>query len=173
MGKSDLITTKKAKVGVNEPGKNGRPRIEIVLDQLLNLVRMHCTAAECASFFRMSTDTLDRRIKELTDVETGELFKGFADYYKKESPYGRASLRRMLYESARDGSVPVQIFLAKQPEEKGGLGMSDKIDHEIAGTVEHKQVIDWDAIPLDDRMRMLEALKPLENNAPIGAGSGH
>ncbi len=165
--------TEKAKPTAKEPGKNGRPRIELKPDQLLNLVRMHCTAAECASFFRMSLDTLDRRIKELADEETGELFKGFADYYKKEAPYGRASLRRMLYESAREGSVPVQIFLAKQSEDKGGLGMGDKIDHAIAGTVEHRRVIDWDAIPLDDCMRMLEALKPLENDAPTDAGPVH
>jgi hypothetical protein len=107
----------------------------------------------------MSVDTLDRRIKELINEETGEPYEGFADLYKKEAPYGQASLRRMMWESARSGNPGVQIFLAKQPESKGGLGMRDRFDHEISGPNKGPvPTVDWSKMSVETLRELQLAL---------------
>lgn len=100
-------------MGKGDP-KGGRPRIEIDIDQLEKLVKMQCTAEECASVLGMCADTLDARLKE-----HGE--SGFSEYHKKHSAGGKASLRRMQWKSAQDGNVTAQIWLGKQY-----LGQKDK-----------------------------------------------
>jgi hypothetical protein len=64
-------------MGKGDP-QGGRPRIEIDMELLANMVGIQCTATECAGVLNVSEDTLDRRLKE----ETGE---GFAEFYKKHS----------------------------------------------------------------------------------------
>ena len=136
MGKGDL--------------EGGRPRREIDLETLQTLVRMQCTAAECASVLGVSVDTLSRRIWEIKDDETGAPIEGFADYYKKESPFGRASLRRMMWTNAKNGNPGMQIFLSKQPPEKGGLGMTDRYDYAFGGLDDGPvPMVDWSKVSTD------------------------
>lgn len=98
--------------------KGGRGRKELNLENLKAMVRIQCTAEECAAVLQMSTDTLDRRLKELE-------YKGFAEFYEKYSHEGLQSLRRAQWKSAvKKGSVPMQIWLGKQM-----LGQKDK--HEL------------------------------------------
>ena len=144
-----------------EVDKGGRPRIEIDAKQLEALVRIQATATECASVLGVSVNTLDRRVKELNDPETGELYGGFGDYYKKIAPAGKASLRRAQWSSALGGNVTMQIWLGKQE-----LDQRDKQDHEHSGTVKHAQAIDWDSMPLDVKMQLLDALTPVDADEP-------
>lgn len=93
-------------------------KIELNLEQLKAMVRIQCTAEECAAVLGMSVDTLDRRLKELE-------FAGFADFHKKYSHEGLASLRRAQWKSATQGeNVTMQIWLGKQM-----LGQADKTEN--------------------------------------------
>ena len=102
-------------MGKGDP-EGGRPRVEIDIDQLRNMVRIQCTAEECAGVFECSVDTLDRRLKE-------EGYGGFADFYKKHSDEGKASLRRAQWKAAQDGNPTMLVWLGKQM-----LGQRDKHD---------------------------------------------
>jgi hypothetical protein len=84
------------------------------------LCAIQCTASEIAGIFRISVDTLDRRIKEKFGQTFAEVFEVF-------SSDGKESLRRALYKSAvTKGNVSAQIFLAKN-----WLKMRDKSQDEI------------------------------------------
>jgi len=97
----------------------GRPEIPVDLGKLEALVKIQCTAEECASVIGCSVDTIDRRLKD-------EGFEGFADYRKKHEAEGRASLRRMQWKKAQDGDRVMLIWLGKQY-----LGQRDR--HEVSG----------------------------------------
>jgi hypothetical protein len=94
-----------------------RPRKDFDIDQLRNLVRIQCTAEECAGVMGLSEDTIDRRLKE-------EGYDGFADFYKKHSDEGKASLRRAQWKAAQDGNPTMLVWLGKQM-----LGQRDRHDH--------------------------------------------
>lgn len=96
----------------------GRPRKEINIDQLEEMVKIQCTAEECASVLGVSSDTLDRRLKE-------EGFAGFAEFFKKYSDDGKSSLRRAQWKAAvENGNPTMLVWLGKQM-----LGQSDKVEH--------------------------------------------
>ena len=108
-----------------EKNKGGRPRKEFNIDAVRKLVRIQCTAEECADWFEFSADTLDRRLKE-------EGYDGFADFYKKHSSAGRSSLRRAQWKSAtKDRNPTMLIWCGKQY-----LGQQDthRVDH--GGTID-------------------------------------
>lgn len=90
-------------------------------DKLRRCAEMHCTKEETAAFFSVTVKTFrkalkaDERAKFIWDT-------GLAR--------GRASLRRMQWESAEKGSVPMQIWLGKQL-----LGQTDS-PPEIIATAE-------------------------------------
>ncbi len=102
-------------MGKGDP-QGGRPRVEIDMEMLTNMVRIQCTAEECARILGISSDTIDRRLKEATGA-------GFAEFYKKHSDEGKMSLRRAQYQTAMGGNPTMQIFLGKQ-----WLGQRDKVD---------------------------------------------
>lgn len=98
--------------------KTGRPRITIDWDVVKRLCNLQCTQTEIASVVNVSEDTLVRRIKSKYNLT-------YAEYYKKESAGGKASLRRAQWKKAigtkdrqgndkNDGSVPMLIWLGKQ-----------------------------------------------------------
>jgi hypothetical protein len=94
------------------PKKGGRPLIPINWDAVKALCQIQCTGEEIAAVLGVSYDTLERRCK--TDNTCS-----FAEYIKRESQGGKASLRRKLWKLA-DKSGGVAIFLAKNI-----LGMKD------------------------------------------------
>lgn len=109
------------------PDKNlgGRPRKEIDIAELEKLCHLQATASECASWFDVSEDTIDRRLKE-------EGWGGFADFYKKHSEGGHISLRRAQWQAAVDDrNVTMLIWMGKQ-----ALGQKDKVENEHTGKVE-------------------------------------
>lgn len=109
-------------MGRGDP-EGGRPRKELDIDTLKNMVRIQCTAEECAGVFECSVDTLDRRLKE-------EGYSGFADFYKRFGDEGKASLRRAQWKAAQDGNPTMLIWLGKQM-----LGQRDKHDIEHSGGI--------------------------------------
>ena len=97
---------------------------ELNLEQLKALVRIQCTAEECASILEMSDVTLDTRLKEAG-------YGGFLDFYKKYNHEGRASLRRAQWKAAVDeGNPTLLIGMGKQM-----LGQKDRHDVEVSGNI--------------------------------------
>ena len=144
-------------MGIGDP-EGGRPRKEINIEQLRAMVRIQCTAEECAGVFGCSADTLDRRLKE-------EGYAGFADFYKSYSDEGRVSLRRAQWQAAQNGNPTMLIWLGKQM-----LGQKDKaaIDHTSSdGTMTST---DWSRVPMEARKAILNATT--EHSADTDEG-GH
>ena len=71
---------------------------------------------EIASFFEVSEDTIERRVKETHGVT-------FAEHYKTLSGGGKISLRRKQMDVALSGNVSMLIWLGKQY-----LGQKDKTE---------------------------------------------
>ncbi len=102
--------------------KGGRPRKEVDLELLGKLCAMQCTDLEICAVLDISHDTLLRRKK-------GKTSKGsFAYVYKNNKEKGKASLRRMQWQKAREGNTTLLIWLGKQL-----LGQKDKSALEHSG----------------------------------------
>ena len=85
----------------------GRPRAEIDYPQLIEMCGLMCTGEECASILGIDYDTLNKAL-----IRDGH--GGFTEFFKKHSAQGKISLRRAQLQTAKDGSVPMQIWLGKQ-----------------------------------------------------------
>ena len=84
--------------------KVGRPKIEIDMDILGGLCRIHCTNAEIASILGINEDTFYDRVKN---------DKEFSEIIKKHRNEGKMSLRRIQWDLAKKGSTAMAIFLGK------------------------------------------------------------
>ena len=82
---------------------SGRRRVEIDLAELEKLCALQCTDEEIASWFGVSTRTIERRRKrpEVRDI------------MERGKAKGRVSLRRSLWRLANAGNPAANIFLAK------------------------------------------------------------
>ena len=107
-----------AKTGPKGPSK---PMTEKEFDQLVNMIRIQCTAQEICGILGMSEDTLGRRIAE----RNIEGVKNFADLYKKHSGEGKASLRRMQWKAAEAGNPTMLVWLGKNM-----LDQRDKVEQD-------------------------------------------
>jgi len=102
---------------------------ELNVEQLKAMVRIQCTAEECAAVLGMSADTLDTRLKELD-------YAGFSDFYKKYSHEGMASLRRAQWKAATEQLNPTMlVWMGKQM-----LGQQDKTQTHHTGEVKIQRV---------------------------------
>lgn len=104
--------------------KGGRPRIELTdekYEQLKQMVRIQCTAAECCGILGMDDNTLDRRLKERG-------YGGFGDFFKRYGDEGKASLRRAQWKAAMDGQPTMLVWLGKQM-----LGQMDVTNQRLSG----------------------------------------
>ena len=86
-------------MGKRGPKGPSKPMTDREFDQLVNMIRIQCTAKEICDVLCMSEDTLGRRIAE-REIEG---VKNFADLYKKHQGEGKASLRRAQWKAAQDG----------------------------------------------------------------------
>jgi len=86
----------------------GRPPIKIDPKQVKQLARIGCTYPEMAAVLGCERKTLMRR---------------FGTAVKEGQEHLKASLRRMQYTSATNGSVAMQIWLGKQY-----LGQNEKVE---------------------------------------------
>ncbi len=103
--------------GGARPGA-GRRAVNINLVELEKLCGLQCTDAEVASFFKVSTRTIERRKKQ----------PAFADAMERGRAGGRLSVRRMLFGQAAKGNVAAAIFLSKNL-----LGYKDFVTNELSG----------------------------------------
>lgn len=102
------------------PNPDGRNKIEFSENdwkKIYNLCSIFCTGEEIAAIMDVSYDTLQRRITETHNVS-------FADFYKKHSSNGKASLRRKQYiEAVEEGNTALLIWLGKNY-----LGQRDSVE---------------------------------------------
>jgi hypothetical protein len=91
----------------------GRPPKEIDLSLVEKLAQIHCIDEEIAACCGVSYETFKRRKQE----------KDFAHMLEEARGRGKASLRRMQWQAAQSGSIPMMIFLGKNL-----LGQRDKFD---------------------------------------------
>lgn len=140
---------------------NGRPKIpvvplsvkelppkEIVMDQVLYWIELQATAEEVAGSFRVSVDTLDRKLRE-------ELGMGFAELHKKCMGAGKLSLRRHQFTLAQK-NASMAIFLGKnwlgqKDNQTAELSPNDKKLDELLGSVKELKQKEFNAsIPQTD-----------------------
>lgn len=88
------------------------PKKPINLDQVFELAKRDWKNTEIASFFNISTDTLDRRC---------------ADIIKRGRLAGSAHLRDLQWNKAEEGSERMLIWLGKQR-----LGQRDQTDVQVS-----------------------------------------
>lgn len=97
----------------------GRPTADdlgkIDWEKLQKLCFIHCTGEEIAGIFEIDYDTLNRNIQYKYGF-------GFADYFKRYSAGGKASLRRRQFQMA-ESNPTMAIWLGKQY-----LGQTDKAE---------------------------------------------
>ena len=108
--KKKKTTKKVAKKKAKKKRGRGRPKIEFTEKQwttIVNLAKIQCTAEEVAAILDISSDTLDRRIKEVHKVSTKE-------FLKVNSQGGKTSLRRAQFKLAEAGHPTMLIWLGKQ-----------------------------------------------------------
>ena len=122
--------------------KNGRPLIKIDWKKAEKLCFIHCTGEEMAAILEVDYDTLVRAIVR-------EYRQTFAEYFKKHSSGGRASLRRMQFKAAEAGKPTMLIWLGKQH-----LGQQDKILTENTGIIGISNISKADYIAA--RKKMIE-----------------
>lgn len=97
--------------------KKGRPEAKINIEDFEKLAALQCTQTELAAFFEVSVDTIQRRIA--SDQK-------YADAWERGRESGKMSLRRMQFESAKNGNVTMQIWLGKQY-----LGQQDHVASDV------------------------------------------
>ena len=88
-------------MGKGDP-KGGRPRVELDMTKLTNMVRIQCTREECVKVLGVSESTIDRRVKEATG-------QGFEAFHEKHSQEGKMSLRRAQFKAATEDRQPTML----------------------------------------------------------------
>ena len=96
----------------------GRKAIKIDLEQVEKLCNLQCTDAELASFFGVSSRTIERRKSQ----------PAFAECMARGKSRGLLTLRRNLWSLAGKGNPAANIFLAKNL-----LGYRDYVSNELSG----------------------------------------
>ncbi|EWY36402.1 hypothetical protein N825_27030 [Skermanella stibiiresistens SB22] len=95
--------------------QRGRPPLEIDWGLAEKLAQIACTDEEIAAIVGVSLETFKRRKR---DPEFAEMLAG-------ARAKGKGSLRRMQWQAASAGSIPMMIFLGKNL-----LGQRDRFDEE-------------------------------------------
>ena len=102
---------------------NGRPTKTIDWELAKSYAEAQCTIEEIEGFFRIDRNTLEA-------IARREKNEAFSAWLKRNSEYGKASLRRRMFQGALDDEKPnttMQIWLSKNY-----LGMKDNIEHDMS-----------------------------------------
>jgi hypothetical protein len=105
-------------MGVGEKHPGGRPKKEVDFEMVKRLAAVMCTIEEIAAVLGVSVDTLERR---------GERFR---QALAEGQAQGRASLRRIQFETAKKGNATMQVWLGKQY-----LEQRDKTEVQHSGSI--------------------------------------
>ena len=120
-----------------------RVRIEIDYVSLDKLLAMQCTLEECAAFFDISEDTIERAVKRDKKMS----FKEYRDIKKQA---GSISLRRAQWKKATEKlDTTMLIFLGKQY-----LGQTDKTETESNINIQNE--IDFSKFTDDELRKYME-----------------
>ena len=115
--------------------KMGRPPVEIDWKIFESLCYQQSTEIEIAQTFGVSLSTLSRHVKKQYSLT-------FEQVFAQKRAGGKASLRKWMFQKAKDGNVQMQIHLSKHY-----LGMHDRtenkseVDQKNQGTLVHKWII--------------------------------
>lgn len=115
------------------------------------LCHIQCLQSEISSFFQVSVDTIERRVKK----QYGE---NYADVYKRFSDGGRSSVRRLQYRHA-ENNVAMCIWLGKQY-----LGQKDHQDP-ISNTSPKDEIILANQEILKLKYELMEAKNAIQRQA--------
>lgn len=151
MPKSPL-TGKPVKPGSNRTGipsgpnaqKTGPKPTPIDWNQVGTLAGLHATQAEIAGYIGISVSQLTLRYEIEHEGET------LGEFITSKRDSGKAKLRILQLESAKNGSVPMQIFLGKN-----WLGQSEK--QELSGSITHAITHESLLAQIEARNKMLES----------------
>lgn len=113
-----------------------RPKLDLDEEQIKRLASIQCTQEEIALIMKCSVDTIHRR---------------YADAIKEGQATGKTSLRRHMWKKVQEGNVTMMIWLSKQY-----LGMSEKREVDIVGTVEPLVIDKLSAYELDKKSKKKE-----------------
>lgn len=114
------------------PPKNlgGRPPKGINPEELVKLLRIHPTFAEIGAFFGVCERTIERRYRD--DVEFRALVDdGRSDCRASQRRAFMAAVDRVATGGSERGDSSLVIFLAKQRALSGGLGFTDRHEHDV------------------------------------------
>ena len=104
-----------------------RPKIEFDMSKVEALAQIGCTIDEIATVLGVHQNTIDNRLRD--DAE-------FLSYYKRGKDNGKASLRRIQWQKAKEGNPTMLIWLGKQllnQTDKREVSISaDKIAEQLA-----------------------------------------
>jgi DNA-binding transcriptional MocR family regulator len=103
-----------------------RPRIEIDQKEFEAFCRMNPTLKDCAAFFKVSEDTIERRCKEWD-------YEGFADSRQQNMVHTRLRLIRTALKQAENGNTAMLIFCLKNL-----CGWTDKNETKETSSIEIK-----------------------------------
>lgn len=95
-----------------------RPKADVDMDQLAALMRMKPTLADCAAFFKVSQDTIERRIKRATGLS-------FAEFRDQNMVHTRMQLIRSALERSKKSDTMLIFCL------KNLCGWQDKIEPDV------------------------------------------
>ena len=109
----------------------GRPPVEINIEQLKSLCKLHCTGEEIAGFFEIDYDTLVVKIKELD-------FNSFSECFNRFSAHGKINLRRKQYEVALAGN-PIMLCKLGDKWLRHDIKEEDIKDYNLHITIEVKE----------------------------------
>ena len=95
-------------------GAGGRPKLpDPDWDEVEKMMIVQNTEEDIAYILGMSADTLCNRIKEKYGVT-------FSELYQQKKRYGKDKIRKLMWNAAQKGSIPMLIWLSKN-----WLGMRD------------------------------------------------
>ena len=95
-------------------GEGGRPRIpDPDWDEVEKMMVVQNTEEDIAYILGISIDTLARKVKEKYGIT-------FAELYQQKKRFGKDKIRKLMWNAAQKGSIPMLIWLSKN-----WLGMKD------------------------------------------------
>lgn len=96
-------------------GEGGRPKLpDIDWPELEKMMIVQNTEEDIAYILGMSVDTLCNRIKKKYGIT-------FSELYQQKKRYGKDKVRKLMWNAAQKGSIPMLIWLSKN-----WLGMRDQ-----------------------------------------------
>jgi hypothetical protein len=99
---------------------------KIDLAELEKLCSLQCTDQELASWFGVTTRTIERKRKK----------KAFAEVMERGKAKGRISVRRMQMKLLEQGNATMGVWLGKNI-----LGQVDEVRHEFSGSLTYLSVV--------------------------------